>query len=108
MRGMTHHFRITHRANRLGLAAALLIGFGLVVSFRSLGTLASLPQGDDGKITHTVNGRTEIWQIAQPNVKRPMTSYPQIRFQPGDSVTIVAGGCVQTGGSGLTWKLYVN
>jgi hypothetical protein len=29
-------------------------------------------------------------------------------FQPGDQVTITAGGCVQTGGSGSTWKRYVN
>jgi hypothetical protein len=36
------------------------------------------------------------------------TPYKDIRFQPGDVVTINAGGCVQTGGSGATWKSYVN
>jgi len=29
-------------------------------------------------------------------------------FQPGDIVTLKAGGCVQTGGKGKTWKRYVN
>ncbi len=34
--------------------------------------------------------------------------YQAIAFQKGDKVTIVAGGGVQTGGSGKTWKRYVN
>jgi hypothetical protein len=108
MRGIIHHSRFTRRANRFGLAAALLIWLGLAVSYQPHGTLASFPQGADGRVSHTVNGNTEIWRIEEPNVQRPMTPYPQIRFQPGDSVTIVAGGCVQTGGTGSTWKLYVN
>ncbi len=29
-------------------------------------------------------------------------------FDPGDSVLVEAGGCVQTGGSGKTWKRYVD
>jgi hypothetical protein len=29
-------------------------------------------------------------------------------FAPGDQITINAGGCVQTGGWGATWKRYVN
>ncbi len=33
--------------------------------------------------------------------------YP-VTFHPGDLVTIEAGGCVQTGGWGATWKRYVN
>lgn len=49
-----------------------------------------------------------IWRISQPNVKQASTDYPQIRFVPGDSVSIDAGGCVQTGGAGATWKQYVN
>ncbi len=49
-----------------------------------------------------------VWRITQPNVKQASTNYPQIKFLPGDSVSITAGGCVQTGGSGRTWKLYVN
>ena len=60
------------------------------------------------KVSHTVNGPTEMWRIDEPNVKKPITEYRQIRFKPGDRITIQAGGCVQTGGAGKTWKLYVH
>lgn len=49
-----------------------------------------------------------VYRITQPNVKQPSTSYPQIKFLPGDMVNIDAGGCVQTGGAGRTWKRYVD
>ena len=49
-----------------------------------------------------------VWRITQPNVKQAATSYPQIKFLPGDSVSVDAGGCVQTGGHGRTWKRYVD
>lgn len=49
-----------------------------------------------------------VWRIDEPNVKAKQTNYPQITFLPGDTVNIDAGGCVQTGGTGKTWKLYVN
>lgn len=34
--------------------------------------------------------------------------YSNVVFVPNDLVTVTAGGCVQTGGSGKTWKRYVN
>jgi hypothetical protein len=46
--------------------------------------------------------------ITEPNVTRRLSPYPQITFRPGDRVTVQAGGCVQTGGHGRTWKRYVN
>ena len=47
--------------------------------------------------------------ILQPNVRQPETSYESsVRFAPGDIVSVQADGCVQTGGSGSTWKRYVN
>jgi hypothetical protein len=52
--------------------------------------------------------RLTVWRIDQPNVKQPMTNYPSIRFSAGDSVNVLAAGCVQTGGFGKTWKSYVN
>lgn len=58
--------------------------------------------------------RTTTWRIQEPTVTRAETIYdgneaaPAIQFQPGDTVDIEAGGCVQTGGSGATWKRYVN
>ena len=50
---------------------------------------------------------TELWSINRHNVTQPETQYPAIRFRQGDLVSIVAGGCVQTGASGLSWKRYV-
>lgn len=50
----------------------------------------------------------ELWQIDKPNVRRPRTPYSLVRFLPGDLITFTAGGCVQTGGSGDTWKSYLH
>ena len=49
-----------------------------------------------------------VYRIDQPNVQQRQTAYPQVRFSPGDSVNVAAGGCVQTGGHGKTWKRYVD
>ncbi len=49
-------------------------------------------------------------RIDQPVVTqeaRHGKAYP-VTFRPGDLVTITAGGCVQTGGWGATWKRYVD
>jgi hypothetical protein len=51
---------------------------------------------------------TEVWRIERPNIGRRLTTYPGIRFRKGDLVSVFAGGCAQHGGSGLTWKRYVN
>ncbi|GGS14053.1 hypothetical protein GCM10010269_61700 [Streptomyces humidus] len=45
--------------------------------------------------------------ISEPVVTQHETTYP-FSFLPGDHVTVTAGGCVQTGGRGLTWKRYVD
>jgi hypothetical protein len=52
-------------------------------------------------------GTDAVIRIDRPNPKQPSTEYPQIIFQPGDTVTIHAGGCVQGGGGGRTWRRYV-
>ncbi|MFF7234355.1 hypothetical protein [Streptomyces sioyaensis] len=41
--------------------------------------------------------------ITEPVVTQRETTYP-FAFLPGDHVTVSGGGCVQTGGHGLTWK----
>jgi len=46
--------------------------------------------------------------INQPVVTQHETEYPAIAFAPGDVVDVKADGCVQTGGTGKTWKRYVN
>jgi hypothetical protein len=45
--------------------------------------------------------------ITEPVVNVPQHGYG-ILFQPGDHVQVIAGGCVQTGGRGKTWKRYVD
>jgi hypothetical protein len=52
--------------------------------------------------------RVTVYTIAYPNVRQPVTRYPSIVFEPGDVIRISAGGCVQTGGHGKTWKRYLN
>src|ERR1700744_3012700 len=54
------------------------------------------------------NGNTITWSILEPNVKEGSEAFSQIRFQKNDEILVTAGGCVQTGGSGKTWKRYVN
>jgi len=51
---------------------------------------------------------TKVCRIDQPVVNTPATAYPDVTYQPGDTITVEAGGCVQTGGRGQTWKSYVN
>jgi hypothetical protein len=46
-------------------------------------------------------------RIDEPVVNQPQTTYDFI-FTPGDNVIVDAGGCVQTGGAGATWKRYVD
>lgn len=97
----------TSMARRLPVVAALFIAAAIGMSYRDSSYLARA-QGSDEKITHTVNGSTETWRIERPNVKQHITPYRQIVFRPGDSITVQADGCVQTGGHGDTWKRYVN
>jgi hypothetical protein len=59
-------------------------------------------------VTQGVNGDPHWWRIDSPRVNEPRTEYQQITFHAGDKVWFRAGGCVQTGGSGKTWKRYVN
>jgi hypothetical protein len=49
-----------------------------------------------------------IYWIGEPDVARAQTDYPNIPIREGNLVTIDAGGCVQTGGAGKTWKRYVD
>jgi len=49
-----------------------------------------------------------IWHIDEPVVDRPRSEYPAITFQKFDEVVVTGGGCVRTGGTGLTWKRYID
>ena len=46
--------------------------------------------------------------INKPIVSRSEWVYQNVVFAPGDTVYVNGDGCVQTGGSGDTWKRYVN
>ena len=53
-------------------------------------------------------GIDAVVRIDKPYPKQAATEYPGITFQPGDTITIHAGGCVQGGGHGLTTRRYVD
>lgn len=94
---------VTSRTASAVAAGGLLVLLGFAVA-----TFGSPPPVPDGRVTHTVTGNTETWRIDEPNVKKKILEFQQIRFQAGDKVRITAGGCVQTGGHGKTWKRYVD
>jgi hypothetical protein len=64
--------------------------------------------GPEQVVCSVVNSTTTNCRIDRPNVRERFTWYPQIRFQPGDTIKFDAGGCVNRGGSGLTWTRYVD
>lgn len=89
-------------ATPLGLLiAGCFLGFAGPVLFASPAMAAQT-------INCTVSGQLTHCIINEPAVTQRLTSYPGIVFKGGDLVTISAGGCVQTGGHGSTWKRYVN
>jgi hypothetical protein len=52
---------------------------------------------------------TTVYRIDQPRVDLGVPDrIAAITLRPGDMISITAGGCVQTGGSGNTWKSYTN
>jgi hypothetical protein len=49
------------------------------------------------------------WLIKQPEVKKALQDYKdKIKFLKYDEVVVAGGGCVQTGGTGRTWKRYID
>jgi hypothetical protein len=56
----------------------------------------------------TPTGETKVWRIDEPDVSKPNVAHQPIALKAGDTVAIQAGGCVQTGGLGLTWKSYAD
>jgi hypothetical protein len=68
---------------------------------------AGLSQAED--IQHSPFGKVDQWIVRSPTVTMPQGKfYDQIRVGPGDRVLVAAGGCVQTGGHGKSWKRYVD
>jgi hypothetical protein len=77
-------------------------------SCECVGTAVAPPPLLDPRCSNRSATGTFTCTINEPNVTEPETLYPAILFAPGDMVEVNANGCVQTGGSGLTWKRYVN
>jgi hypothetical protein len=64
-----------------------------------------------GKTTWTDDAKEvqkTYWTIDQPNIADPFTPYTDITYEAGDTLLLLAGGCGQSGGSGYTWKRYVD
>jgi len=88
-------------------------GFGWISYYTNdIGYAAAWVMPDQAALTR--DGDTLTYSIKPPIVNHKDVIYdgvntaPIIKFKAGDRVLIEAGGCVQTGGSGLTWKRYVN
>lgn len=73
----------------------------------ALGTCWMMSSGANPK-TMAQPSETLVFHVDQPNVNQHETPYPQYTFRAGDRVRVSAGGCVQSGGQGKTWKRYVN
>ena len=61
------------------------------------------------KIYHILrNDGVDGYEIWLPTVNQQFTIYKEIPLKKNDEIFIDACGCVQIGGSGKTWKRYVN
>jgi hypothetical protein len=85
----------------------LLLSAGTLFPLLAGGGALAVEQFDI--ISHTTSTPAlDIWEIKSPNVQQASTPYGQITYREGDRIIIQAGGCVQTGGHGRTWKRYVD
>ncbi len=71
------------------------------------GKTSSNPYYDPGCFDRTITGKIRCTMV-QPPVNQHETPFPKLVFAPKDLVQVYADGCVQTGGTGSTWKRYVN
>jgi len=83
-----------------------LTNLATAVLFLVCMTHGAKAQGPQVKCSQS--GNTTNCRIDQPAVNKRRTEYRAITFKPNDKILVQAGGCVQTGGSGATWKRFVN
>ena len=72
------------------------------------GTPTPVPVVTPGALEFAHGEDMSTYKVNEPNVKQNVSALPSIVLKAGDLVTISAGGCVQTGGRGRTWKRYVD
>ncbi len=88
-------------ASRVILCALYLATSALTVHAQN-GVAVCSTNADKSNVTCTIN-EPLVDHRAQNGYR-----YNNVVFQTGDLVTVSATGCVQTGGSGATWKRYVD
>lgn len=97
---------------RLAAACAAVLVVALIPSAPAVGASPPAscgPNSNSGSDPCTITTFDSFnIRIDKPFVAGGFYEYESIVFQPGDRITLNAGGCVQTGGSGDTWKRYVN
>ncbi len=99
--------RIAHgRSNRS--SGNLRFVFLSAVFLTTAAVLLPIPCAATEQIACQTTGSVQTCKITEPNVNQHQTPYPTILFHPGYFVTVHAGGCVQSGGSGQTWHRYVD
>jgi hypothetical protein len=72
------------------------------------GATSAVASGFDHVSSRRLDADTLVWRIERPNVTQSTTVYRGIQIADNDRVILNAGGCVQTGGAGQTWKRYVD
>jgi hypothetical protein len=90
------------------LAHCVRYGTTAVISAFLMAASAQLARADEATRCIIKASNQTFCRIDEPIVSKPQQPYPQVVFQPGDQIVVNAGGCVQTGGWGDTWKLYVD
>jgi outer membrane receptor protein involved in Fe transport len=95
-------------SRKLALVANAIAFLSLPAAFALL-VLCPLPvRASEAVVCTDTSPLVTHCRISEPNVQQRRSPYPQVTFRPGDIVVVSAGGCVQTGGGGRTWKRYVN
>src|SRR5439155_7601231 len=98
--------RNVYRRASAGVLAALLAGLAALTAAGP--AAADVGGGEWGPYCFQYYPTSEITcSVSEPVVNQPSTEY-SIRDPGGRHIRIDAGGCVQTGRHGKTWKRYVD
>jgi hypothetical protein len=101
---------------RVLLVAAVVLA--VITTLGTASTASAAPAGQTRSVAATPAAMTfsdGCFSTVRPidcTITEPIVNVHQhgygLWFQPGDHVQVFAGGCVQTGGKGKTWKRYVD